>query len=75
MPHRHDALAQQGAGRRPVAGVQLATPQTLARHWTSDYDWRKAETKLNALPQFRTTIDGVDTHFIHVKSRHEHACR
>ena len=54
-------------------GVQLATLQTLARHWTSDYDWRKAEAKLNALPQFRTEIDGVDTHFIHVKSRHEHA--
>ena len=54
-------------------GVQLATLQALARHWASDYDWRKAEAKLNALPQFRTEIDGVDTHFIHVKSRHEHA--
>ena len=54
-------------------GVQLATLQALARYWTSDYDWRKAEAKLNALPQFRTEIDGVDTHFIHVKSRHEHA--
>jgi pimeloyl-ACP methyl ester carboxylesterase len=54
-------------------GVQLATIQELARYWTTDYDWRKAETKLNALPQFTTRIDGVDIHFIHVKSRHENA--
>ena len=54
-------------------GVQLATMQELARHWTTDYDWRKAEAKLNALPQFMTEIDGVDIHFIHVKSEHENA--
>jgi hypothetical protein len=54
-------------------GVQLATVQALARYWTTDYDWRKAEAKLNALPQFTTTIDGVDIHFLHVKSPHEHA--
>jgi pimeloyl-ACP methyl ester carboxylesterase len=54
-------------------GVQLATIQELARYWTSDYDWRKAEAKLNALPQFTTEIDGVDIHFIHVKSKHENA--
>jgi pimeloyl-ACP methyl ester carboxylesterase len=54
-------------------GVQLATIQELARYWKSDYDWRKAEAKLNALPQFTTEIDGVDIHFIHVKSRHEDA--
>src|SRR5215212_5337873 len=54
-------------------GVQLATIQELARYWTTDYDWRKAEAKLNALPQFVTEIDGVDIHFIHVRSRHEHA--
>jgi pimeloyl-ACP methyl ester carboxylesterase len=54
-------------------GVQLATMQELARYWTTDYDWRKAEAKLNALPQFTTEIDGVDVHFIHVKSRHENA--
>jgi pimeloyl-ACP methyl ester carboxylesterase len=54
-------------------GVQLATIQALARYWTSDYDWRKCETKLNALPQFNTEIDGVAIHFIHVKSRHENA--
>jgi pimeloyl-ACP methyl ester carboxylesterase len=54
-------------------GVQLATMQELARYWATDYDWRKAESKLNALPQFTTEIDGVDIHFIHVKSRHENA--
>jgi len=54
-------------------GVQLATMQALARYWTEDHDWRKAEAKLNALPQFLAEIDGVDIHFIHVKSRHENA--
>ena len=54
-------------------GVQLATIQELARYWATDYDWRKAEAKLNALPQFTTEIDGVDIHFIHVKSPHEDA--
>jgi pimeloyl-ACP methyl ester carboxylesterase len=54
-------------------GVQLATIQQLARYWETDYDWRKAEAKLNALPQFKTEIDGVDIHFIHVRSRHENA--
>jgi pimeloyl-ACP methyl ester carboxylesterase len=54
-------------------GVQLATLQALARYWTSDYDWRKAEAKLNALPQFTTEIDGVDIDFIHVRSPHENA--
>ena len=54
-------------------GVQLATIQELARYWATDYDWRKCEAKLNALPQFTTEIDGVDIHFIHVKSPHENA--
>jgi pimeloyl-ACP methyl ester carboxylesterase len=54
-------------------GVQLAALQALARYWTTEYDWRKAEAKLNALPQFTTEIDGVAIHFIHVKSRHENA--
>ena len=54
-------------------GVQLTTLQALARYWTTDYDWRRAEAKLNALPQFTTDIDGVTIHFIHVKSRHENA--
>ena len=54
-------------------GVQLATMQALTRYWTTDYDWRKAEEKLNALPQFTTGIDGVEIHFIHVRSKHKNA--
>jgi len=54
-------------------GVQLAALQELARYWTAEHDWRNAEAKLNALPQFTTEIDGVDIHFIHVRSRHEGA--
>jgi pimeloyl-ACP methyl ester carboxylesterase len=54
-------------------GVQLATIQELARYWATDYDWRECEAKLNALPQFVTEIDGLDIHFIHVRSKHENA--
>ena len=54
-------------------GVQLATLQALARYWMSEYDWRRCEARLNALPQFTTDIDGVEIHFIHVRSRHENA--
>jgi pimeloyl-ACP methyl ester carboxylesterase len=54
-------------------GVQLATLQELARYWTTGYDWRKCEARLNALPQFTTEIDGIEIHFIHVRSRHENA--
>ena len=54
-------------------GVQLATIQKLARYWATDYDWRKCEAKLKALPQFITEIDGLDIHFIHVRSKHEDA--
>jgi pimeloyl-ACP methyl ester carboxylesterase len=54
-------------------GVQLATMQKLARYWATDYDWRKVEARLNALPQFVTTIDGLDIHFIHVRSKHPNA--
>src|SRR3712207_6708393 len=54
-------------------GVQLATMQELARYWATDYDWRKVEAKLNALPQFMAEIDGLDIHFIHVRSKHENA--
>jgi pimeloyl-ACP methyl ester carboxylesterase len=54
-------------------GVQLATMQALTHYWTTEYNWRKAEAKLNALPQFKTEIDGLDIHFIHVKSKHENA--
>src|SRR5918998_4589884 len=54
-------------------GVQLAKLQKLVRYWATEYDWRKGEARLNAFPQFRTRIDGVDFHFIHVKSRHPNA--
>ena len=54
-------------------GVQLATLQALARYWATDYDWRRCEKRLNALPQFTTEIDGTNIHFIHVRSRHENA--
>jgi pimeloyl-ACP methyl ester carboxylesterase len=54
-------------------GVQLATMRELARYWTTDYDWRACEARLNALPQFTTEIDGADIHFIHVRSPHEDA--
>src|SRR6185312_5829050 len=54
-------------------GVQLATLNALAEYWETKYDWRKAEARLNALPQFTTEIDGVEIHFIHVRSRHENA--
>jgi pimeloyl-ACP methyl ester carboxylesterase len=54
-------------------GVQLATVQELARYWATDYDWRACEARLNALPQFTTEIDGVDIHFVHVRSPHENA--
>ena len=63
--------------KEPVAdqsqGVQSQTVHELARYWASDYDWRKVEAKLNALPQFMTEIDGLDIHFIHVRSKHEGA--
>ena len=54
-------------------GVPLATMQALARYWAEEYDWRKCEEKLNALPHFITEIDGLDIHFIHVRSEHEDA--
>ena len=54
-------------------GVQLATMQKLADYWATEYDWRKIETRLNSLPSFLTNIDGLDIHFIHVKSKHENA--
>ena len=54
-------------------GVQLATIQALSRYWATDYDWRRCEVKLNAIPQFLTEIDGQDIHFIHVRSKHERA--
>ena len=54
-------------------GVQLALIQALARYWATEYDWRKIEAKLNSYPQFITEIDGLDIHFIHVRSSHEDA--
>src|ERR1700678_2456502 len=74
---RHRIAATKWPERETVGdatqGVQLATMQKLARYWATDYDWRKCEAKLNALPQFTTEIDGIDIHFIHVKSPHENA--
>src|SRR5215469_728614 len=54
-------------------GVPLAMMQELARYWGTDYDWRKCEATLNSLPQFMTEIDGLDIHFIHVRSKHDDA--
>jgi pimeloyl-ACP methyl ester carboxylesterase len=69
--------AMRWPGKELVAdrsqGVQLATLQALARYWATDYDWRRCEKRLNALPQFTTEIDGTRIHFIHVRSRHENA--
>ena len=74
---RRRIAATQWPERETVAdesqGVQLATIQELARYWATDYDWRKVEAKLNALPQFMTEIDGLDIHYIHVRSKHEDA--
>src|SRR5215207_990102 len=74
---RRRIAATQWPERETVAdesqGVQLATIQELARYWSTDYDWRKVEAKLKALPQFMTEIDGLDIHFIHVRSEHEDA--
>jgi pimeloyl-ACP methyl ester carboxylesterase len=74
---RRRILATRWPEKETVAdesqGVKLATVQKLARYWATDYDWRKIEAKLNALPQFITEIDGLDIHFIHVRSKHESA--
>jgi pimeloyl-ACP methyl ester carboxylesterase len=70
-------LATQWPDREVVQdesqGVQLVTMKALAKYWATSYDWRKIETKLNALPQFTTKIDGVEIHFIHVRSKHKNA--
>ena len=74
---RRRAIATRWPDKETVAdrtqGIQLAKLQELVRYWGTDYDWRKVEAKLNALPQFVTTIDGLDIHFIHVRSRHPNA--
>ena len=64
---------EQEAVMDDTQGVQLATMQAVAKYWVTDYDWRKFEAKLNALPQFTTEIDGLDIYFIHVRSKHENA--
>ena len=56
-------------------GVRLATMQELAQYWATDYDWRQVEARLQAFPQFITEIDGVDIHFIHVRSKQTARCR
>ena len=68
-----DKVAERETVTDQSQGVQLATMQKLARYWATDYDWRKVEARLNALPQFITEIDGLDIHFIHVRSKHENA--
>jgi pimeloyl-ACP methyl ester carboxylesterase len=74
---RSRIVATRWPDKEPVddssQGVQLATIQELARYWASEYDWRKCEAKLEALPNFMTEIDGLDIHFIHVRSQHEDA--
>jgi pimeloyl-ACP methyl ester carboxylesterase len=74
---RQRILATKWPKKETVAdatqGVQLATMQKLAKYWVTDYDWRKVEAKLNSLPQFITNIDGVDIHFIHVRSKNKNA--
>src|SRR5262245_45962724 len=74
---RRRLVATQWPEKETVAdgsqGVQLATMRELARYWATGYDWRKCEAKLNALPQFITEIDGLNIHFIHVRSKHRNA--
>ena len=74
---RRRVAATQWPARELVSdrsqGVQLATIQAVARYWATEHDWRECEAKLNALPQFKTKIDGLDIHFIHVKSEYENA--
>src|ERR687885_2386424 len=74
---RQRILATRWPEKEPVTdfsqGVQLATMQELARYWATEYDWRKVEAKLNSYPQFITNIDGLDIHFIHVRSKEKNA--
>ena len=71
--HQRDEWPERETVADASQGVQLATMQKLARYWATEYDWRKCEAKLNALPHFITEIDGLDIHFIHVRSKHENA--
>ncbi len=71
---QRDQVAERETVSDATQGVQLATMQALARYWATEYDWRKIEARLNALPQFITEIDALDIHFIHVRSKHNLAC-
>ena len=71
--HQRDRWPERETVADASQGVQLATIQKLARYWATEYDWRKCEARLNALPHFITEIDGLDIHFIHVRSKHENA--
>src|SRR4029450_9210628 len=77
MDLRRRIQATKWPGRQTVAhtshGAPPQTMQELARYWASEHDWRKCEARLNALPMFLTEIDGLDIHFIHVRSKHENA--
>jgi hypothetical protein len=66
-------MAGQGNRRRSVAGHTARHGPALARYWATEYDWRKCEARFNAFPQFITEIDGLDIHFLHVRSKHEDA--
>ena len=74
---KYRVLATRWPEKEPVSdqsqGVPLATMKALAKYWATEYDWRKVEAKLNALPQFITEINGLDIHFIHVRSKHKNA--
>ena len=74
---RRRVAAWRPPEREPVddqsQGVQLATVRALANYWATEYDWRRCEAKLNTLPQFMTSIDGLDVHFIHVRSQQQDA--
>jgi pimeloyl-ACP methyl ester carboxylesterase len=71
--HRGHTIPEKEAVTDDTQGVQLATIQKLARYWASEHDWRKVEAKLNAYPHFITEIDGLDIHFMHIRSKHENA--
>ena len=71
--HRRHAVAWTRDRHRPLAGRKAGQLRPLVQYWGTNYDWRKVEAKLNALPQFVTKIDGLDIHFIHVRSRHPNA--
>ena len=72
-PHRGPRCPEKEAVTDDTQGVQLATIQKLAHYWATEYDWRKVEARLKSYPHFITEIDGLDIHFIHIRSKHENA--